>query len=409
MPLSWCQKLVAESPMRFRVVCAGRRWGKTHFALRELARFASQPEQLCYYVAPSYKMAKNIMWKKIKKKLVNLNWVRKINETELTLELVNGSIIMLKGADNFDSLRGVGLNFLVMDEVADIDPAAFYEVLRPTLSDTNGHALLIGTPKGMNYFKDLFDNSQTKRGWMSWQFTTLQGGNVPPEEVEAARQDLDSRTFKQEYEATFENFSGIIAYSFGQHNIKPAEEISANEQLIVSMDFNVSPMSAVILRQLKNGLHAIDEIAMYGSNTNEVIDEIRNRYPKNPITCFPDPAGVQRKTSANGQTDIKLLEMAGFTVRYHRQHPLVKDRINAANSLFFQRDDGTTRFYVDPKCKHTIKSLQQFCYKEGTQIPDKDSGFDHFFDALTYCIEFLYPIVKDRPQIVPRAFGHQLA
>jgi hypothetical protein len=203
MPLSWCQKLVAESPMRFRVVCAGRRWGKTHFALRELARFASQPDQLCYYVAPSYKMAKNIMWKKIKKKLVNLNWVRKINETELTLELVNGSIIMLKGADNFDSLRGVGLNFLVMDEVADIDPAAFYEVLRPTLSDTNGHALLIGTPKGMNYFKDLFDNAQTKRGWMSWQFTTLQGGNVPEEEVEAARQDLDSRTFKQEYEATF--------------------------------------------------------------------------------------------------------------------------------------------------------------------------------------------------------------
>jgi len=409
MPLSWGQKLVAESPMRFRVVCAGRRWGKTHFALREIAKHAAQPDQLCYYVAPSYKMAKNIMWKKIKRKLVNLNWVRKINETELTLELVNGSTIMLKGADNFDSLRGVGLNFLCMDEVADIDPAAWFEVLRPTLSDTGGRALLIGTPKGLNYFKDLFDNAQTKQGWMSWQFTTLDGGNVPEEEIRQAREDLDVRTFKQEYEASFVNFSGIIAYAFGQHNVKPAEAVSPTETLILGTDFNVNPMSCTVMRRTRDGLHCIDEIVLYSSNTNELIDEIRNRYPRNPITIFPDPAGVQRKTSANGNTDIKLLENAGFTVRYHRQHPLVKDRINSANSLFFLRDNSTTRFYIDPKCKNTIKSLQQFCYKENTQIPDKDSGFDHMFDALTYAIQFLFPINKETQPIAPQRFGHALA
>jgi hypothetical protein len=409
MALSKAQRLIADAPFRFRVACCGRRFGKTHLALREIAKFASQPDQKVIYVAPTYRMAKNILWKKLKKKLTSINWVRKVNETELSLELVNGSEIQLKGADNYDSLRGTGNDFIVLDEIADMHPEAWYEVLRPTLSDTGGHALFLGTPKGMNHFKDLFDNAQTKSNWVSFQFTTLDGGNVPEEEVEAARQDLDLRTFKQEYLATFENFSGIVAYAFGQHNIQTAEPVSAHEPLIVSMDFNVSPMAAVVLRQTKTGLHAIDEIAMYSSNTNEVIDEIRNRYPKNPITCFPDPAGVQRKTSANGQTDIKLLEMAGFTVRYHRQHPLVKDRINAANSLFFLRDDGSTRFFIDAKCKNTIKSLQQFCYKEGTQVPDKDSGFDHFFDALTYCIEFLYPIVKDRPQIIPQRFGHQLA
>jgi len=384
-------------------------FGKTHLALRELAKYARIPDQRCWYVAPTYRMAKQILWKKLKKKLISLNWVKKVNEQDLTLELVNGSEISLRGADNYDSLRGVGLNFIVMDEAADIDSEAWYEVLRPTLADTGGHALFLGTPKGMNWFKDLYDNHTRLSNWMSFQFTTIDGGNVPEEEVAQAREDMDARTFSQEFLATFENFSGIIAYAFGQHNILPADSVNPNEPLIVSMDFNVSPMSAVILRQLKNGLHAVDEIAMYSSNTNEMIDEIRNRYPKNPITCFPDPAGVQRKTSANGQTDIKLLEMAGFTVRYHRQHPLVKDRINAANSLFFLRDDNTTRFFIDPKCKHTIKSLQQFCYKEDTQIPDKDSGFDHFFDALTYCIEFLYPIVKDRPRIIPQRFGHQLA
>ena len=96
-------------------------------------------------------------------------------------------------------------------------------------------------------------------------------------------------------------------------------------------------------------------------------------------------------------------------MRYHRQHPLVKDRINSANSLFHCRDDGTSRFSIDIKCKHTIKSLQQFCYKENSQIPDKDSGFDHMFDALTYPIQFLFPINKEHDPIIPQRFGHQLA
>ena len=409
MALSKAQRMIADAPFRFRVACCGRRFGKTHLALREIAKFAAKPDQKVIYVAPTYRMAKNILWKKLKKKLTSINWVKKINETELSLELVNGSEIQLKGADNYDSLRGTGNDFIVMDEIADMHPEAWYEVLRPTLSDTGGHALFLGTPKGMNHFKDLFDNAQTKSNWMSFQFTTLDGGNVPLEEIEAARQDLDLRTFKQEYEATFENFSGIIAYSFGEHNILPADSVNAYEQLILGTDFNVSPMSCCVMRRTKDGLHCIDEIVLHSSNTNELVDEIRNRYPSNPITIYPDPAGVQRKTSANGNTDIKILENAGFTVRYHRQHPLVKDRINSANSLFFQRDNKSTRFYIDPKCKHTIKSLQQFCYKEDTQIPDKDSGFDHMFDALTYAIQFLFPINKEVERVAPRAFGHQLA
>jgi phage terminase large subunit len=160
--------------------------------------------------------------------------------------------------------------------------------------------------------------------------------------------------------------------------------------------------------QTKEGLHAIDEIIIYSSNTNELIEEIRNRYPRNPITCYPDPAGVQRKTSANGNTDIRLLEQSGFTVRYHRQHAQVKDRINAANSLFHKRADNTARFYIDPKCKNIIKSLQNYSYKEGTQIPDKDSGWDHAFDALTYPIEFLFPITTKVEHVRPQRFGHAL-
>jgi hypothetical protein len=409
MALSKAQRMIADCPMRFRVAVCGRRFGKTHLALRELAKYASKPDQRVWYVAPTYRMAKQILWKKLKKKLISLNWVKKVNEQDLTLELVNGSEISLRGADNYDSLRGVGIHFLCLDEVADIDKEAWYEVLRPTLADTGGHALFLGTPKGMNWFKDIYDNYTRLSNWMSFQFTTLDGGNVPQDEVEQARLDLDARTFSQEFMATFENFSGIIAYAFGNHNVKQADSVTETEPLILGTDFNVSPMSCCVMRRTKDGLHCVDEIVLYSSNTNELIDEIRNRYPRNPITIFPDPAGVQRKTSANGNTDIKILENAGFTVRYHRQHPAVKDRINAANSLFFLRDNATTRFYIDPKCKHTIKSLQQFCYKEDTQIPDKDSGFDHMFDALTYAIQFLFPINKDVDRVIPQRFGHMIA
>jgi len=409
MALSQAQRMIADAPFRFRVAVCGRRFGKTHLAIRELAKYAAQPDQRVWYVAPTYRMAKQIVWKKLKKKLLSINWVKKVNEQDLTLELVNGSEISLRGADNYDSLRGVGLNFIVLDEAADIDEEAWREVLRPTLADTGGHALFLGTPKGMNWFKDIYDNHTRLSNWISFQFTTVDGGNVPEEEVRQAREDLDARTFSQEFLATFQNFSGIIAYSFGEHNIKSAEELTAHEPLILGTDFNVSPMSCCVMRRTKLGLHCVDEIVLNSSNTNELVEEIRNRYPTNPIQIFPDPSGVQRKTSANGNTDIKILENAGFTVRYHRQHPAVKDRINAANSLFFKREDNTTRFYIDQKCRHTIKSLQQFCYKLDSQIPDKDSGFDHMFDALTYAIQFLFPINKETPPAVPQRFGHQLA
>jgi len=408
MPLSNAQRLIADSPLRFRVAVCGRRFGKTHLALRELAKFARFPNQRCWYVAPSYRMAKQILWKKLKKKLSSINWIKKVNETELTLELINGSEISLKGADNYDSLRGVGLNFLVIDEAADIDSEAWYEVLRPTLSDTGGSCLFLGTPKGFNWFKDLYDLGKTRKGWVSFQFTTIDGGNVPQDEIDQARQDLDARTFAQEYLATFEQYAGIIAYAFGEHNYKSAPEIQKHTPLIIGMDFNTSPMSAVVMIKTPAGLHAIDDIALHSSNTNEMIEEIRNRYPTNPITAYPDPAGVQRKTSANGNTDIRLLEMAGFTVRYHRAHPLIKDRINAANSLFYKRDDNTTKFYIDPKCKNTIKSLKNYSYKEDSQVPMKGE-FDHMFDALTYPIEFLFPIQKPTITQPVQRFGHALA
>ena len=407
MALTPAQKTIAQSPLRFRIAVCGRRFGKTHVAIRELAKFAAQPDQLVWYVAPTYKQAKQIVWRKIKRRLTDLNWVAKSNENELTLELVNGSIIALKGADNYDSLRGVGLNFLVIDEAADIDPSAWYETLRPTLSDTGGAALFLGTPKGYNWFKELYDTAASRQGWVAFQYTSIDGGRIPSEEIEAARQDLDERTFRQEYLASFEQYSGVIAYAFGDHNVCGLNAYEQGEPIVIGLDFNVTPFSAAVMRQTKWGLECFDEISIANSNTEEFIQEVKNRYPKSSITCYPDPAGVQRRTSASGQTDIKLLQNAGFKVLYRQQHPAVKDRINAANSVFKQRE-GTQRFLVDQRCRNVIKSLRNYSYKENTQVPDKDSGYDHMFDALTYAIEYIYPVKREYDARQPQRFGHKL-
>jgi hypothetical protein len=413
MPLSAKQQLIADCPTRFRVVVAGRRGGKTFLAMRELARFASKPNSTVWYLTGSRQQAKSLVWSKLKKKLGKLNWIADTNESELTIRLTNNSQICLKSAEQGDNLRGESITFFCMDEFCDIDLNEIWsQIIRPSLADQKGHALFIGTPKAGNQAaRDLYDNHLTKNNWASFSYTTEEGGFVDSEEIEQARQDLSPKVFQQEYLATFVNFAGVIFSEFGQHNIKEVRKPTETEPIYIGMDFNITPMSAVVGRQTKDGIEVYDEIYLDNSNTTEMIEEIRNRYPRNPIVVWPDPSSVARKTSANGNTDVKLLEMAGFQTRYHRQHPLVRDRINAGNSLFFKRPDNSTRFTIDPACKKTIACLKNWAYKEGTMIPDKNGALDwsHGCDALTYMIQYLYPITKPAPESRPQRFGHALA
>ena len=411
MALSPAQKTIAEDTHRWRVVVAGRRFGKTHLSVRELCYHAREPGKACWYVAPTYKMARQIVWRKLKNKLEDLNWIRKTNETELRIELVNGSTISLKGADNYDSLRGVGLDFIVIDEFADITPMAWYETLRPTLSDKQGKALFIGTPKGIgNWAYEIYQQANDDPdSWRSFSYTTLEGGQVPEEEIEAARRDLDERTFRQEYMATFETFSGRIYYAFDRKDNVVKYDGATPDTVYVGMDFNIDPMSAVVAHRLGDTLHIIDEVRIFGSNTQEMCDELKQRFPKSKIWVFPDPAGNQRKTSAGGATDVTILRNAGFIVKVPRTHTPVRDRINALNSRL--RDStGVCHLYIDPKCKYTIEGLERQVYKQGTSQPDKDGGYDHMNDALGYMTDYLFPVRRDiDPDLfIPQRWGAKI-
>ena len=409
MALSLAQQQVADSTSRFRVIVAGRRFGKTHLAIREICFHAREPNKEVWYVAPTYRQSKQIVWRKLKHKLQDLRWVKKINEAELTIILKNNSTISLKGADNADSLRGVGLDFVVLDEFADIDPEAWYEVLRPTLADKQGKAMFIGTPKGMgNWAHDLYVMPEDNPDWASYQFTTIDGGNVKPEEIESAKRDLDTRTFRQEFLATFETYAGRIYYAFDRKtNCEPPTELDLSV-LYTGWDFNIDPMSIVIAVRKGDALYVIDEIRMYSSNTQEAVEEVRSRYPKSKIWAYPDPASRQRKTSAGGSTDLTILQNAGFVVKAPHAHTAVRDRINAVNSRLCDAK-GIRHLFIHPKCKYTIEGLERHTYKEGTTTPDKDSGYDHMMDALGYMIDFMFPLKKDIGDIrQPTRWGHKI-
>lgn len=402
------QKIVRSDRRRFRVVVAGRRWGKTQLSKISLvAAAAAKPKQLVWYVAPTYQMARDIMWDDLKASIPR-EWVRKVNETRMRIVLMNNSVIHLKGADKPDTLRGVGLHFVVIDEAQDIKQETWEEVLQPTLATTNGKALFIGTPKAFNWLYDRFMDGQrgdtvvdvrgrvVSNEWKSWQFPTITSPFIPRKEIEARRRDMDPRSFRQEFEASFESMSGRVYYPFDRATHVTDLAFDPRKPIFVGMDFNIDPMSAIIIQEQDNGeIWVIDEIVAYGSNVQETADELARRHYKHmaQITIYPDPAGNNRNHD-RGETSLDILREAGFeSILFKRKHPMVHDRINTVNRLLMT-GEGEVRLKIDRKCRKFIESLEQTVYKEGTSEVDKQKKVEHAADAFGYYADYRHPMRK---------------
>jgi phage terminase large subunit len=397
------QYKISQSHKRFKVLISGRRFGKTYLAITEMMKYAALPNQRIWYVAPTLKMAKDICWSNLKEVLHQFNWIEDINETTLTITMrKSNSTISLKSADMPDSLRGTGLNFLVLDEFSDIPKRTWFEVLRASVSDTLGSVFMCGTPRGYgNWSYEMYLKGKQDKEWDSFQYTTLDGGMVNKSEIEQARSDLDQRTFRQEFEGTFENYSGAIYYNFHPVDSVVDKQIDWTKPLHIGMDFNVSPMSAAVAQVERDKLYFVDEVVIYGSNTDEMCEEIRNRYgTKLPIFIYPDPAARQRKTSAGGKTDLSILQNAGFDVKAKPRHTAVRDRINTVNSRL-KDSKGVRHIFISKYCRTLIKGLQRQTYKEDTNIPNKEDGFDHMNDALGYLVDYIKPLVIQNRKSTP--------
>jgi hypothetical protein len=408
------QSVVYNDPSRFRVLVAGRRFGKSFLAIPELLRMADGPGKVAWYVAPTRHQAKDDLWRPLK--AIAAPWmVGKPNESELSIDLRCGGRIALRSAENYDSLRGGGLDGLVLDEFADIAPEAWTEALRAKLSDRLGRALFIGTPEGRNHFYDLYQRGIAgEPGWASFQFTTLDGGNVTPEEIEAARRELDEKTFRQEYEASFEAlFEGAAYYSFDRNGNVRTVEFDRRQPLCWSLDFNVNPMCSVLAQVVDGRVHVLDELILPDSNTREACEEFLERAGKYqkilqgdrygvvrlPVTVYGDASGESRSSQAD-KTDWQIVReffkrngdrfQAQFKVP--SSNPTVKGRITAVNSML-KNHAGDRRLIVDPRCKELIADFERVGWKRDphgntlTQLDKSDPKRTHASDALGYLVE----------------------
>jgi len=385
-----CQK-------RFQVVAAGRRSGKDERSKRKAihrailgSSFHEPTYRLC---APTLAQAKAIFWNDLKLFIPRKDMACDPMETELTIKLAHGPIICVNGLDKPQRIEGVPCDGFVFTETDDMKPGFWEEHLRPCLSDRLGWAIFNGVPEGIGFLYDLSKLALTDP---EWAFFTWPSREVLPEsEIESARRTMDPRTFRQEYEASFENATGRVYYAFDRsHNVK---EPPPDLPLSVGMDFNVNPMSAVVFGETPTATYVVDEIVIQGrSNTFDMAQEIRNRYGQRVTTAYPDPTGRHGSTNAPvGRSDHEILKQAGFAVLC-RGTSNVRDGINAVNSRLCSAS-GERRLFVAPKCKTLIEAFERHAYKDGTSLPDKNDGHDHILDAARYAVEYLHP-VKERKE-----------
>jgi predicted phage terminase large subunit-like protein len=231
--LPWQKKVWADTT-RFHVVAAGRRTGKSRLAAYRLIVEALQSDRgHVFYVAPTQGQARDIMWQTLLE--IGHTVINGSHINNLQIKLINGATISLKGADRPETMRGVSLKFLVMDEYADMKPEVWEQILRPALADLKGKAMFIGTPMGRNHFYELYQYGVlgNDKDFKSFHFSSLDNPLLDPKEIEAAKKSMSSFSFRQEFMASFEAAGGEL---FKEEWIKFDEEEPKEGDFYIAVD-----------------------------------------------------------------------------------------------------------------------------------------------------------------------------
>ena len=388
---------------RFCVVPAGRRSGKTELAKRrlvvELAKVTDFADPRYFVAAPTRDQAKRIFWNDMKA-LIPKEWIRRTYENELCITTIFSSELWVVGLDKPQRIEGVAWNGGVLDEYANMRPGAWTENIRPALSDRSGWCWFIGVPEGLNHYKELADyaGSGVDKDWglYRWHSSDI----LPQDEVEAAKRVMDSRTFRQEYEASFEGASGRVYYAYlAEVHQNNNVLLKADMPIVICCDFNVDPCVWLLLQTDGRTVWVFDEVVLRNTNTVEMARTFLERYPHHSagVLVYGDAAGNARSTT--GKSDYALLfEMGLKDQRIKRANPNVRDRVNALNSML-ENSKREARLFHHPRCEYLRKDLECVVWKEGCKDIDKtDPDRTHATDALGYFIDSEFPIRMHRPK-----------
>jgi len=321
---------------RWAVAVCHRRAGKTVACVNDLLDAAlrcTKNEGRFAYVAPTYGQAKDVAWSYLRQFTAPIPGVS-AHETELRVDLPNGARIRLYGADNYDRLRGIYLDGLVCDEFGDMDPRAWSEVLRPALSDRQGWAIFIGTPKGSNHFRTMWDQAQDDPNWFRLMLKASETGILPPEELDDARKMMTPEQFAAEYECSFQ--AAILGAYFGKE-IEAAE----NDHRITSVphdpavpvhtawDLGIGDTTAIwLFQQVGTAVHIIDHIEASGVGLDWYVRELDKRPYRWGEHILPHDANAREL--GTGRTRLETLQSLGLSSAKVLGAQSVEDGINAA-------------------------------------------------------------------------------
>ena len=346
-------------PARFKVVVAHRRFGKTVFAVMQLLRSASQMTRRAprfAYVAPFYRQAKAIVWDYLKHFGRGIEGAR-FHETELRCDLPNGARISLYGADDPDSLRGLYLDGVVLDEYAQMDPRVWGEVIRPALADRAGWAIFIGTPMGRNSFWKLYEQAKAAPDWRAALFRASQTGVLPAAELAAAKGAMSASEYAQEFECSFD---AAIRGAYYATEIAAAEAagriagVAPEPRLPVhtAWDLGIGDATAIWFYQLAGReIRLIDYYENSGVGLDHYARELQRKGYVYGEHILPHDARVQELGS--GKTRVETLTALGFRPRVLASHKL-DDGISAARLLL-------ARCWFDAeKCARGLEALRHY-------------------------------------------------
>jgi hypothetical protein len=392
---------------RFTVVSAGRRSRKTIIGKRKVLKEAIKvPDSKFIYAAPTQQQAKAIFWDGLKRDTYYLR--KDKSEVDKLVILKNGTHIQVAGLDKPERIEGqtdIPIKGIHITEFANVKADAWDANIRPILSDTGGFAILDGVPEGRNHYYDkalyacngVIPKSYSTIGayasFKDWAFYTWFSSDVlDPAEMEVLSGEMDERTFRQEFEGSFEVFEGLAYYSFSKANLKNCQ-YDSNKTVHIGMDFNVNPMTATLSHIDSNVINQFGEVYLQNSNTDRMGDYLDDKFGAKNCIIYPDSSG-KNSSSNSSFSDLAILRKKGFTIKCYKNNPRVKDRINAVNSRM-KPMDGEIKYYVNSKtCKRTIEDFNKVeRLMDGTENKAQErDGLVHISSALGYMINYLYPI-----------------
>lgn len=401
--------LIAAVPdgIRFPLVPAGRRSGKTERFKRFLVKQASAVPGQYFAAAPTHTQAKKIFWDDLKAFTLSCAHKRKPSESDLIIYLPNGSEIHVIGLDKPQRIEGIPWTGGGIDEFADIKPDAWeanilpaLNTVNPTRPDYRAWCWLLGVPDGLNHYFDLCSQAESGQDPNFRVFHWKSAEILPPDVMDAMKRAMSAKQFKQEFEASFETASGRIYEDYGKHNLT-AETIQPHEQLMWMHDQNFTPLSSAIgVRRNGDDFYLLDEIVLTSAISRQAAVEFVERYKGHAnkhVLIYGDPAGKagEKHGHASDYTDIEgVLKEHGW--RYTRKvkpaHPAIKDRQNAVRAKILTAAGGVSLFVNAETAPWCHKGLSTVQLQGGSTFQeDQKNQYQHITTAIGYCVDYEWP------------------